>query len=434
MTDDGGLNDTLPSSAEDDHSLDKLSAIALGDLLLLSLVRRRAAALFVEPVAKRHGLRYEQGGATVTLSSLDAALGDALVARLALLCNLDLTVRDEQVGRLRVRAVEPAVSEVFAPVHDILLVLRATPRGLSAELRRLSSAEDASRFDEVAGESGALTSVGPYRILGELGRGGMGVVYRAEHVVLQRAVAIKVLHAGSASTPEAAAHLIAEARAACRAHHPGIVDVYDVGRLPSRRAFLVMELVDGPALEAIIKRGPLPPSRALDIAAQVAAALDAAAHKGVIHRDVKPANILVGKDGRVKIGDFGVAELTREGAVQDERIVGTIWYMSPEQALGQVVDARSDLYSLGCVLFEMLTGRVPFTGESAAQVLEQQANAPVPPIVTPEGPLPEAIERVVKRAMAKRPEERYQSAMEMLADLTRASHVLMRTGWRRWLP
>ncbi len=160
----------------------------------------------------------------------------------------------------------------------------------------------------------------------------------------------------------------------------------------------------------------------------------------IVHRDLKPANIFVGHDDQVKIGDFGVAKVLEgriaasDDSVASDGIIGTAWYMSPEQARGAASDFRSDLYSLGCVLFEMLTGAVPFDGKTLGEVLEQQISAPTPPLKGPGGPFPAAIERVVLRAMAKRPEERYQSADELLKDLERASRAVSRSDWRRWLP
>jgi serine/threonine-protein kinase len=431
------FGDTLPGAAERDTSLDQMPVVDLADLLLLSVVRHKANALYLEPVATRHGVRYEHGGSMVTLASLDSAVADAVAARLAILANLDLAAKDEQVGRLRVRTSGAAGDSLFKPVVEVLVVVRVTSQGLVLELRRIVGPEDLFEFEATQPPGalslgGSIGQVGPYRILGELGRGGMGIVYRAEHTVLQRPVAIKVLHAGSANDPEAAARFISEARAACRAHHPGIVDVYDFGRLPDRRAYLVMELVDGDSLEVLLQKGALAPERALDIALQMADALEAAAKSNVVHRDLKPANIFLNKDGRVKIGDFGVAKvIDSQSRGEGHTIVGTVYYMAPEQARGVPVDARSDLYSLGCMLYEMLTGKVPFDGETPAEVLQRQLSESPPPLSSE---LPESAERVVRRAMAKRPEERYQSATEMKAELSAALAALSRGGWRRWLP
>ncbi len=443
MTQRWSLGDTLPSGADNDSTFERLSPNQIADLLLLALLRRKASALFVEPVASRHGIRYEDGGTAVALTSLPAELADAVVMRLALIAELDVTAQREQLGRIRLR---PARSDdgqpSFSATSELLLSVRRTSRGLAAELHRLAGFEDqaiveaAGRSAAVAGQ--ALQRIGPYRVLGELGRGGMGVVYRAEHIVLQKPVAIKVLHTGIALHPEAAARFIMEARAACRARHPGIVDVTDFGHLADRRAYLVMELVEGETLERRLRNGALAPVDALHLTIQLADALQSAADAGVIHRDLKPANIFLDERGRVKIGDFGVAKLidpaSRVQEAPADGIVGTVGYMSPEQACAMPTDARTDLYSLGCVLFELLTGRPPYDGATAKEVLALHVNAPIPKIVTPEGALPEIVERPVVRAMQKRPEDRYASAKEMLADLELALDALRRTGWRRWLP
>jgi serine/threonine-protein kinase len=418
-------DDTL-LSPERDTSLDTISVVEWADLLLLALVRRSATGAFVEPDTRDSSvIRFELAAAMATAATLTRAMGDALCARLAILAGLPVGTRTEQIGRLRVRGADAAEVE-------LLVAIRSAPGGLIAELRRVvgvegEAAAGSSTSEEEVG--GVLRAVGPYRILGELGRGGMGIVYRAEHTVLEKQVAIKLLDRGLASVPEFAARFVLEARAACRARHPGIVDVTDFGWLKSGRAYLVMELVDGETLQTVLRRGPVPVGRAVRLATQVARALSAAAARGIVHRDLKPANIFIAKDGTAKLGDFGVA--TIQGQEAEARIVGTARYMSPEQAAGETTDTRSDLYSLGCVLFEMLTGRPPFDGPAFTDILQKQATAPVPALVSPEGPVPELLEGIVRRAMAKRPEDRFQTADEVALELER---VGQRSDWRQWLP
>ncbi|HRI19213.1 MAG TPA: serine/threonine-protein kinase [Burkholderiaceae bacterium] len=427
--------------------LAQLPVCDIVDLLLLALVRHKASAVTIEPAGNGHAIRYERGTSTVTLETLTPERGDAVVMRLAIVFGIAVGSSEEQIGRLRIRGRRRGSDPDLPapPATEILVAIRPTASGLSAELHRFAGPEDQVPGGElvpVASDSGPEDNrrIGPYRISTELGRGSMGIVYRAEHLVLQKAVAIKILHPGMAGDPEAAARFIMEARAACRARHPGIVDVTDFGRLPGGRAFLVMELVEGPTLEVVLQSGPLAPARAIRIAAAVAEALRAASAHCVVHRDLKPANIFIGHEDHVKIGDFGVAKVLEgriaasDNSVSSDGIIGTAWYMSPEQARGVDSDFRSDLYSLGCVLFEMLTGAVPFDGKTLGEVLEQQISAPTPPLRGPGGPFPAVIERVVLRAMAKRPEERYQSADELLKDLERASRAVSRSDWRRWLP
>ncbi len=167
----------------------------------------------------------------------------------------------------------------------------------------------------------------------------------------------------------------------------------------------------------------------MKIAAQLARALEAAAARGVVHRDLKPANVFIGKTGHAKLGDFGVATILGSDPM-DAKIVGTARYMAPEQASGAPADARSDIYALGCVLFEMLTGRPPYDGSVVTELLQKQATAAIPPVVGPDGPLPDRLAAIVRRALAKRPEERYQTPGELATDL---EAVGMRGGWRQWL-
>jgi len=260
---------------------------------------------------------------------------------------------------------------------------------------------------------------GRFRVLGELGRGAMGVVYRAEDPALGRAVAIKTITL--TGTDEERAHFEArflqEARAAGGVGHPSIITIYDVGR-EGDVAFMAMELLDGRELRDLIRGGSLPPSEAVEIAAQVAEALAVAHDRGVVHRDVKPGNIMVLSDGRVKVMDFGIARL-RDPDVKTATgmMLGSPRYMSPEQVSGESFDHRADIFSLGVVLYEMLTGITPFAGEDITQLMFQVVNGAVVPPSHVNRTLPPVLDYIIARALKKVPAERYGSAAEFAADL-----------------
>jgi serine/threonine-protein kinase len=233
------------------------------------------------------------------------------------------------------------------------------------------------------------------------------------------------------------------ATSASRARHPGIVDVIDFGTLPDGRSYLVMELITGRTLDELVTSGALDLMRATLLVRQIAIALEAAHRTGVVHRDLKPANIfvlaepMVG-DPVIKIADFGAAKVEAGPGIapsvsQGNLVFGTPYYMSPEHASGRATDRRTDVYALGCVLFELVSGQVPFTGETTFDIMTKQVNEPAPPLSSPFGTVPAALERVVARALAKGLEERYQSAAELAADLEIVGGVLRRAGWRRWL-
>jgi len=260
---------------------------------------------------------------------------------------------------------------------------------------------------------------GRFRVLDVLGRGAMGVVYRAEDPALGRIVAIKTVTL--TGTDEERAHFEArflqEARAAGGIGHPSIVTIYDVGR-EGDVAFMAMELLDGRELRDLVRGGSLAPSEAVEIAAQVAEALAAAHERGVIHRDVKPGNIMVLDNGRVKIMDFGIARL-REPAVKTATgmMLGSPRYMSPEQVSGEPFDHRADIFSLGVVLYEMLTGVTPFAGDDITQLMFQVVNAAVVPPSHVNRALPPVLDYILARSLKKKPEERYGSAAEFATDL-----------------
>ena len=271
-----------------------------------------------------------------------------------------------------------------------------------------------------------------YRVLRVIGEGGMGVVYEALHVLIEKHVAIKVLRDTFTSRPDVVERFRQEAKSASKIGHPNIVDVSDFGETPSGQSYIVMEMLIGEDLADVLARERvLSASRAVRIAYQVARALHATHNKNIVHRDLKPENIyLVERDGArdvVKIVDFGVAKMSDLEVVPGRRLTrtgmlfGTPEYMSPEQAHGRPFDHRVDIYALGAILFELLTGRVPFVGDNFMEILAQHGHAPLPSLrsvhssieVSPE------LEAVVNRALAKNPDERYPSMGALADDLRR---------------
>ncbi|MCX2929246.1 Stk1 family PASTA domain-containing Ser/Thr kinase [Mycobacterium sp. CVI_P3] len=263
--------------------------------------------------------------------------------------------------------------------------------------------------------------------LGEiLGFGGMSEVHLARDTRLHRDVAVKVLRADLARDPSFYLRFRREAQNAAALNHPAIVAVYDTGEAETTNGplpYIVMEYVDGVTLRDIVHTdGPIPPRRAIEIIADACQALNFSHQHGIIHRDVKPANIMISKTGAVKVMDFGIARAiadTGNSVTQTAAVIGTAQYLSPEQARGEPVDARSDVYSLGCVLYEILTGEPPFIGDSPVAVAYQHVREdPVPPSQKHPGVSPE-LDAVVLKALAKNPDNRYQTAAEMRTDLVR---------------
>ena len=273
-------------------------------------------------------------------------------------------------------------------------------------------------------------TVSHYRVLSRLGAGGMGIVYEAEDTRLGRRVAVKFLPQDSGAAPEAIQRFLREARVISSLTHPHICTLYDIGEHDGHR-FMVMELLDGESLRARIDRSALPLEDVLQLGEQMADALDAAHGEGVVHRDIKPANLYLTKRGSLKVLDFGIAKLSRDGNTGNTTIqtgdqltvsgstVGTIAYMSPEQARGHDIDARSDLFSAGIVLYEMATGKLPFPGATPATIFEGiLTKLPIPPSQL-SATLPPAFDQLIARALEKDRDTRYQSAADLRADLKR---------------
>jgi len=288
---------------------------------------------------------------------------------------------------------------------------------------------------------------GRYEIVGELGRGAMGVVYKARDPQIDRLVAIKTVSLWG-QEPEAEEEFRLrfsnEAQAAGRLHHPGIVSVFDVGTSPENKdPYIVLEYVSGETLNKILGREKkLPLARALKLAEEIAEALDYAHAQGVVHRDIKPANILVTEDGHAKIADFGIAKLNLAHFTVPGKVLGTPAYMAPEQLSGQGCDGRSDLFSLGVILYAMVTGHSAFQGDSATTVCFKVANREPVAASAFDMTLPPQLDGVICRAIAKNPEERYQTGAEFAEDLkqlqqnykvgstTSSLHAILQTGTR----
>jgi serine/threonine protein kinase len=267
--------------------------------------------------------------------------------------------------------------------------------------------------------------LGPYELLSSLGAGGMGEVYRARDTRLGRDVAVKVVAADGASNPDRLHRFEQEARAVAALDHPHILSIHDVGT-ENGTAYVVFELLEGETLRQRLERGPLPTRKAVELVVQTCRGLAAAHARGIIHRDLKPENLFLTKDGRLKILDFGLAKLKDTPEREDElkktrthtateqgMLLGTVGYMSPEQARGQPADARSDLFALGAIVYEMLSGRRAFEGATPADLLSAILTREPPEIVAPNGAVPAALERVVRRCLEKDPEERFQSARDI---------------------
>jgi tetratricopeptide (TPR) repeat protein len=349
------------------------------------------------------------------------------------------------------RELSPDQRDKFLASHEVDDVLREE---LEALLARASAAEvffdrlravvsqaapttvqpdlDGHAHDEAA--TAALTSartaadpmigatVAHYQIVERLGEGGMGVVYRAIDLRLRRAVALKLLRTHTPRDPRAKERLLGEARAAAALDHPNICTIYEVGETAAQVPFIAMAFYRGETLQQVIGRGPLPHPTALDYATQVARGLGVAHQRGIVHRDVKPANIVVTADGVVKLLDFGIARVLDVSASHDGVTPGTIAYMSPEQASSRPVDQRTDLWSLGVVLYEMCTGVRPFGGDHAAEVVHAILHQSPPEPAALRREIPPHVESILGRLLAKDPEQRYGNADELISDLVSTSH------------
>lgn len=407
--------------------------VAAVDLFLEAALASEADFAWIEPVPfgrDYYTLSIEREGRVIGNATVESGLASAMLARLAFLCGVDLTAPAAHSGSTRIRDLDNERELVFTLRNGVEL------RGELVFLRR------GPRLQPVTTPSGELQPgdrVDHYKVIARLGAGGMGSVYQVEQAALGRTYALKVLHAHvldrDANSIE---RFLREARAAARIRNPHIVDVFDFGYLADGRPYFVMEMLQGSSLADMLDAETPSPARAVSIAAQLCEALAAAHDHGVIHADVTPSNVLLEEEPelRVKLVDFGLAELKEHLDTQaqaSDYVLGTPCYISPEQIRGNPADERSDQYSLGIVLFEMLTGHVPFYDKDVRELCMKHVRDPVPKMIGPSGPLPEELVKIVERAMAKSPAKRYPNMRAMRAELDEVARILERRGWRRWL-
>jgi serine/threonine protein kinase len=382
---------------------------------------------FVEPDDDGYTIRVEHEGKAVTSPRIDARLGRAVIARLAMIAELDLS--------------NPRTASAVVPVRrgaierDVVVTLRhghAQRCDLSVLPRRDAARGPVQMLDLQPGDR-----AGHYVVMARLGEGGMGTVYRVRHAALDRVYALKVLSSKvMARDSDAGQRFLREARSAARIRHPNIVDVFDYGKLSDGRPYLVMELLEGESLEDLIDRGPVPVATVLEIARQLASALTAAHDRGIVHADITPANVLVAsvEPFTVKVVDFGLAVAIDElPAETSEYVFGTVHYISPEQLRGFPATEQSDQYSLGVVLFELITGKVPFNHTTVRDLGLMHLHAPVPPVESPIEPLPARLAEIVTTSMQKNPSLRFPGMRALQDAVQEVATLANRRDWTRWL-
>jgi serine/threonine protein kinase len=308
-------------------------------------------------------------------------------------------------------------------VEDLLA--RSDDAGMTARLGRLVANAVTAAGAEAPAEAGEIVS--SYEVLEKLGSGGMGVVYQARDLRLQQMVALKFLPSSLGDDQELTRRFLQEAKAAAALDHPNVCAIHGVEQAPDGRLFIVMPYYDGATIQARLRQGRLPIPEAVDYARQTVAGLGHAHAAGIVHRDVKPANLAVTAQGVVKILDFGIAKVADTRLTRTGLVLGTLAYMSPEQAAGQPVDHRTDLWSLGVVLYEMLAGVPPFAGPLAGLYYAVRATEPVP-VASHRPEIPAELGVIVHRLLEKSPERRFSDAPSVLDALSAVHRTLQREG------
>jgi tRNA A-37 threonylcarbamoyl transferase component Bud32 len=429
-------------------ALDPVPPDALADMMLAGALGGAADLVSLEARADHWILTARTGLAARSLA-VPVEVGDAAVARIALAAGLrpfgDAQGAHGDAGYLEIDlgksagavAVSMGASSSGRYLEVRPLAARAVQPEAHAALKRCpkcsafqppqraTCAEDGADLVAVAEEPVPGGTIGVYRIGEVIGQGQMGTVYAAEHALIGRSVAVKVLQRPHAVTAEVARRFLNEARIASRLAHPNIVEVTDFGLLADGRSFLVMERLRGEPLDRWLDReGPLSPVAALRVAREVALGLVVAHEAGVLHNDLKPGNVMMLEGSsaaapRLKLLDFGAAHRA-DGVDDDHVVIGSPHYMSPERAMGCAPDARADLYSLGVMLYEMIGGEVPFTGNNIRVVLLGHVAYKPRPLESPGGPLPARVGALVMRALSKKPADRHPSARAMIAEIDAA--------------
>ncbi len=445
------------------ESLRSFGPRALCELIFAAPLRFRANLVTLEPGADACQLELKRGTSTLVCTSVDGEVAVATAIRIARIAGIDplrLSTEVETAGAARRVTVRHGASEI-----EVLVSLTALSTGLRVELRPLQVGVEAPPESAPASlrrcvKCGLLQSaaratcevdhgklydvveraevggfLGNYQLERVLGEGGMGRVFLAKHGFLGHTAAVKLLHRSMDEDPLAGQRFLAEARVARSIHHDNVVQVLDYGLMMDGRPFMVMEHVDGLSLEDLLFReSALEPLEALALAREIASGLAAAHACGAVHLDLKPPNVILTLASgdcasRVKLIDFGAS--VQAGTVGEE---GTPSYMSPEDACGEPTDARSDLYALGVVLFEMLSGQLPFEGKDAHAVLRAHVSEAAPGVTSPHRPLPKVVTQLVARLLEKMPDDRFPTANAFIEQVDAAIGVLQRKDWLRWLP
>jgi serine/threonine-protein kinase len=383
--------------------------IVVADLVLDAALAAGADAVTIEPAGQpagqpaRYTIAVARAGELLAVSALDAQLAIHAIARLGYVCQVDPAATHTTTGRTRVRSID---------AQRDLIVTIAPGLHPRAELMFVAPGAKQAMREPPPGER-----IGHYQILCRIGAGGMGNVYEVEHVTLRTRAALKILqHEVIERDAASRDKFLLEAQATARIRSPHVVEVFDFGYLPDGRPYFVMELLAAQSLGDILDRGALPIASALAVARQIASGLCAAHEHGIVHADVTPCNVLVQRD-HVKLIDFGLAQLRDARPLQlADQLTATPSYVSPEQLQGHAAIEASDQYSLGCVLFEMLTGAPPFVGDTTDVCLAHVRKPPPRPI-SEHGVVPPALGAVIARCLAKDPAQRYPSMTALGAAL-----------------